>query len=298
VGTWTYRYANLTIRSGLELPEWTMFGAALAGAPEVEVELDREGPWAACGEPLLTPEFHRFQVPGTAEFEVAGGRRIVARPAREAGAMEVRGFLLGTAWASLVYQRGLLALHASAVERDRAALLLCGPSGAGKSSTAAGLMRLGCPLVGDDLCCLTLPGEGPPLVHRGAPRLKLWQEALEHLDFQGEGLQRDHFRAEKYHLPLSRPASLEPLPLAGVVLLGWGPLALTLLQGLPALRGLVEAATYRGYLLEPMGLTASHWERCLAVKQAVPVWSFTRPKDWKGQEAALNYLLTGLEACQ
>ena len=293
--TWTYCYANLTIRSGLELPEWSVFEESLAGEPEVEVELDRESPWANPGNALLTPSIHRFQIPGMAEFEISGGRRIVVRPLPDTGAMEIRGFLLGTAWASLVYQRGLLAFHASAVEVGRGVILFCGPSGAGKSSTAAGLVQNGFRLVGDDLSCLDLPETGPPLVHPGAPRLKLWHEAIGQLKFQDVELQRDHVRVDKFHLPLRQPSLRTPLPLAGVVLLGWGPLTLTLLKGLKALRGLVEAATYRGYLLESMGLMASHWDRCLAVQKAVSVWAFTRPQEWEGQEMALNFLLTRLQ---
>lgn len=131
----------------------------------------------------------------------------------------------------------------------------------------------------DDLCRFEVPPDGAPLVHPSSPRLKLWRDALNELGRGEAGLERDHFREDKFHLPLPEDQAHRCLPLTAIYLLGWGEPSLTRLTGLTALRRCVESATYRGDLLEPMGQVAAHWERCAEFVKRVPVWELTRPRD-------------------
>lgn len=65
-------------------------------------------------------------------------------------------YLYGPILGFVLRSRGVLALHASAVVVDNAAVLLVGSQGAGKSTTAAALVMRGCSALSDDLTALEL----------------------------------------------------------------------------------------------------------------------------------------------
>ncbi len=233
----------------------------------------------------IAPNEYSFTIRETAHYHVLDGREIIVTPLPEAGEKEIRLFLLGTAWGALCYQRGLLILHASVVKVDGRTLAFSGHSGAGKSTLAASLVQRGGELISDDLCCIQLT-ETEARVYPSAPRLKLWRSALEHLGLEDASLVQDHFRIDKYHLthePAQAPT--EALKLDGIYLLEWGEPQKTRLRGQQAVSRLVSTATYHPELIEPLGCTSAHWERCLRLVQLTPVWELRRPKDW----AELNF---------
>jgi hypothetical protein len=292
---WHYTYAGLRVSSELPIPEWVFFEEKEPfDDPEVIVSLDHGMAPPALNLPIVTAGEYHFYVPEAGYYCVRGGREIIVTPAPKAGKHEVRLFLLGSAWGALSYQRGILALHVSAIETRDGVVAFCGPTGSGKSTIAAWLIDRGFRFVGDDLCCFGCSAGGQPIIYPAAPRLKLWREALSQLGRSEEGLERDHFRLEKYHVALPAEEKRQPLPLIGICLLEWGETRLARSTGLAALRRFVAAATYRGYLLEPMGQIAAHWERCVALMKCAPVWEFNRPKDWSAMEGAMNLLLTTL----
>ena len=290
-----YRYAGLRVASALLIPEWARFAQSAPEQPaEVSIRLApaQEQARTQGGDTPVseaTAEMFHLFIPETGDFWVRHGREIVVRPVPAAGAREVRLFLLGSAWGALCYQRGLLALHASVVRTGRGAVAFCGPAGSGKSSMAAWLVKRGYPLISDDLCHFET-GDGQAMVHPSAPRLKLWHEALQAMGWQAEGLERDHFRTEKFHreVPSIHPEADRPVPVTAIHILGWGAPSLARLTGLDALHQLVAAATYRGDLLEPMGQTAAHWQRCRNLAQSVPVFRLTRPQDWSAMNGAMD----------
>lgn len=303
MAVYTYLYSGLRVASDLSLPEWSVFAQAQPfDDPDV---LIRVGPHSSAEHPfVLSPVEYCFQVPDIATYWVRAGSQISVLPAFGAGEREIRLFLLGSAWGALCYQRGLLPLHASVVQVGDHATAFCGSTGSGKSSLAAWLMARGYGLVSDDLCRLDLLPEGPASVHPAAMRLKLWRDALEELGHNTAGLERDYFRTDKFHadltvtpLPLAAPNKTPlpaTLPLRGIYLLEWGELGIIRLMGADALHRFVASATYRGDLLEPMGRVAAHWEQCANVIRRVPIWSFSRPRDWARMATAMEALAAHL----
>ncbi len=295
----SYGYAGLKIISELPILEWAIFEQ---GAPWIEADVSirlshAQTPQAKSGEVWITPEEYCFSVPETGEYRVLGGREIIVTPAPGVGAPELRLFLLGSAWGALCYQRGILALHTSVVQVNEHAVAFCGATGAGKSSLAAGLVARGLPLIGDDLCCFDFKA-GAPRVYPSAPRLKLWRDALTNLGWQSDNLVRDHFRMDKFHvqdvpgLRVNESGATAPVPMRAIYLLTWGDLGLTRVTGLKALRRLIESATYRAELLEPLGQTVAYWEQCAQLARATPIWELARPRDWAMMDAAIELLVT------
>jgi hypothetical protein len=282
---WCYTYAGLRISSELELPEWRPFGTtALFAEPDVTILLGpalRDNSPSLLADPIISPDEYQFLVPEIGAFRVTCGSKIVVSPAATAGENELRLFLLGSAWGALCYQRGLFAVHASAVCTEGGAVLFCALPGKGKSTMTAFLAAAGCGLVSDDLCCIDMSSRGTPLVHPSSQRFRLWKDALEVLGWATDTLERDHFRFDKFLLPCEQPPAPAPGPVAlrAIYLLEWGEPQLVRLQGLNALHRFVAAGVYRGELLEKMGLSGAYWQRCLELLQKVPVWELTRPQD-------------------
>jgi hypothetical protein len=115
-----------------------------------------------------TPAGEALRFAGT-DFHL-GAREIHARGT--APAAEVEEQLLGPVLAFWLEQRGIVALHASAVALDGAAVAFLAPSGAGKSSLAAALVAAGGVLLTDDLLALDHRG-GRPHARAGYPQLRL-----------------------------------------------------------------------------------------------------------------------------
>lgn len=286
---WHYEYAGLRVSSEIEIPEWAGFArAADGGEPDVLIFLQ-----AACAVPplpVLTRDEHVFFMPAVGAYRVRGGCEISVTPHPETGARELRLFLLGSAWGTLCYQRAILLLHASVVQRDGEAIGFCGPSHAGKSSLAAALVAQGFSLISDDLCRVDFAADGMVLAYPSAPRLKLWEDALENFQKNSTELERDHFRLNKFHVPLREPIPSAPVPLRALYVLGWGELSIARVRGARALQQLVRAATYRSYLLEPMSIVAEHWTRMAELARRVPIFILTRPKTWQAMPDTLGIL--------
>lgn len=277
---WHYHYAGLRISSELELPEWETFRQpAPDDIPDVIFRYGSAETQGLSPDMIVGPDECRFSAPDVGIYHVIQGREIVVSPYPGAGLNEIRLFLLGSGWGAICYQRGLFALHASAVRVGQDAVLFCANPGGGKSTITAFLAARGHAVISDDLCCIEMATPIPE-IYPSARRLRLWQDALDALGWNNSALQRDHFRMDKFHLPWEGEPVLSPVPIKGIYLLEWGDFTITRLTGMNALRGFIAAATYRGELLDQMGLSASYWQRCLDLVKTVPVWRLQRRKNF------------------
>lgn len=241
-------------------------------------------------------------LPGIARYLIKDGHQIDVTPANDSVAADVRLFLLGTAFGILCHQRGSFPLHASAVTVNQHAVAFIGPSGAGKSTLGAWLSRSGYPLLSDDVCILSpgdysehvWTGSGPPLLHPGSPRIKLWSDTLAELGIERQGLQRDMSRTDKFHLTLPSIATERPRPLQAIYLIGnqdadqasiQGPL-----QPLAAIAAIADN-TYRHELIATLKRSENHFRICAHIAQEVPVFQLHRPRSL----AALDSVVTCLQ---
>jgi hypothetical protein len=280
-----YRAFGLLLQSALPLPELrpvpdghpdaaapadvivTLGPAPRPPAPAVQVVTDV---WAG-------PDVFWMDVPGAARFLVRHGREMIveAQPGTAEG--DIRAYLLGSALGALLHQRGVLPLHASAVEVDGRAVAFIAPSGGGKSTMAMHLQHRGHRVICDDICAVEV-ADGQARVWPGLRNLKLWRASLGAIDRAPDGLEPVLADLDKYRLPLSAPAEDRAFDLAAVVMLEWGDApSIARLPGAAAVGALI-ANTFRGQLVAPMGREAAHWRQCLAVFAAAGVRVLTRPR--------------------
>jgi hypothetical protein len=175
----------------------------------------------------------------------------------------------------VIYQRGLLPLHASAVSIGGGIVALSGTSGVGKSTLAAALGESGHVVVSDDMLPVKALAGQIPIAWPGAARLKLSQEALDYLGCADNNLTLANTQEGKF---LTGPASLgspgsklwhEGQPLRALIRIQRGPLDVRKLRPLDAMAEwpLHVRSTDLVPVADPSGAI---WQQWLNIVRQVP----------------------------
>lgn len=281
-GSCDYSVFGLRVRSSLALPE--LFPAKGRGDADVFIERgsidESEAPpglSVASGGLLLT-------IPEVARFLISDGRSIRAEPLDGVDPRNVRLFLLGSAFGVLLHQRGLLPLHANAIEVDGKAVAFMGASGAGKSTLAALFHDRGFRVLADDVCVVSFDAQGNARACPGLPRLRLWRDALEMTGRAAEGLSRSYAGAssqlDKFDVPISRTSMQHAgIPISAIYLLDEGSdFSVSRLTGIEAAQAIFEN-TYRGAYVAAASTHQDHWRSAVALVRSVPVFRVRRSMD-------------------
>ena len=291
---------GLTVLS--ELPMRDVFGdSASDRAPDVTVHFGQV-PIGAAPSPgySATDDGTLLYVREVGRFLIREGREIIIEADPAGSLRNVRLFLLGSAFGALLHQRGLLPLHANAIEVDGRAVAFAGHSGAGKSTLAAWFHDRGHRILADDVCVVGVDATGTPLAYPGIPRLRLWRQALEASGRSVENYQRSFDRMDKYDVPTLHEQAAAPLVLDRIYLLGkagegsGGPRAERLV-GVAAVQALV-ANTYRGTYVQTIQRTGQHLMACVELARIVPVFVAERVWGLDGFDEQAGFLAS--HACQ
>jgi hypothetical protein len=218
-------------------------------------------------------------IPEVATYRIANGDEILVDAAPDVPDRNVRLFLLGSAFGALLHQRGLLPLHANAIEIDGKAIAFMGESGAGKSTLAAWFHDHGYRVIADDVCVVRFDS-GAAQACVGLPRVRLWRGALEASGRDPQAYARSFIgddEYEKFDVPLPRGASgTTTLPLGAIYLLERAAeFKLLPLSGVDAAEA-TFAHTYRGGFVSSAANATSHWEQCLKLVRQVPMFRCER----------------------
>ena len=271
-----YRLFGLSIVSQVPLPE--LVADPGDGAADVRITLGTipSQPDAPAGLHIEGDEA-LLVIPPAGRFLARGGREMVVEPAAGVSARNLRLFLLGSAFASILHQRGLLPLHANAVAVEGRAIGFMGHSGAGKSTLAAWFHDRGFDVLADDVCVVSAVPDGTPLAHPGIPRLRLWREALEAGGRDALAYERSFDDMDKYTVPTDLERTLPAVPLSHLYLLekAEGEPSIVRLEGSAAVEAMI-ANTYRGAYVRPMGRTRQHLLACAELARTVPVYRARR----------------------
>jgi len=179
----------------------------------------------------------------------------------------------------ILLQRGVLALHASAVGLDGGASIFLGGPGWGKSTMAGALERRGHRLIADDISSITRAGEGH-VVQPGFPTLKLSSESAEALGHDFDQMHELHAVVRKRGRTLESSFEDAPLPLRRVYVLADGDaIRIEPISGGAALEELVRHS-YAATLVREAGLAATHLQQCADLVSSVPIRRLTRPRSF------------------
>lgn len=291
-----YRVFGLNVRSSIPLPE--LHPVAISGEADVTVTLGPV-PEPEGAQPGLIPLDGGLLlvIPDVGRYRIECGRRITVEPAPGVPERNLRLFLLGSAFGALLHQRGLLPLHANAVEIGGLAVAFMGESGAGKSTLAAWFHDRGYRLLADDVCVVRFADNGRALAMPGIPRLRLWADALATTGREPREFERSYVSDdddEKYDVPIgSQALASEPLPIAAIFVLARGfESRVERLAGVDAAEA-VFAHTYRGALVRTLGAPQSFWSSAVRLVQFVPIFRLERVWDLNSMDDQFAALLDG-----
>jgi hypothetical protein len=189
-----------------------------SGTSDLHVEISDRAP-AEWGPAVKAVETGSGRVPGYHYHERANGVDVVILPGvadwyygedrvvchlqdrRYSSRMEI--FLLGTGLAYWLELRGILALHAAAVEVGGRAIGFLASNRGGKSTLAVAMMQAGHPLLTDDVMAVQRTSEG--FVARPSyPQLRLWPAQAEALLGDVTGLEFVHPWIRKFRVPVGQ----------------------------------------------------------------------------------------------
>ena len=223
-----------------------------------------------------------FQFPDVARYLVAHGNEITIDPVNGAEQKQLRLFLLGTAAALLLLQRGgILPLHASGVRTPQGAILFSGHSGYGKSTLLGAFHARGYEMLTDDLAAIRLDENGRPRVEPAFPQIKLWADSAEQLQQETKGLDRVRPGLEKFAVLTGDRLSTAPAPLHTVYFLtidnNSSQVRLETLRDARKFNALLDH-TWQKLVLKRMGRHKAHFRQVVAVANQVRIKRLYRPE--------------------
>ena len=160
-----------------------------------------------------------LKVPGVARFLVKDGHEIVIEKEKNSTEVDLGWFTINTPIGVLLYQRGYLPMHASAIEVKGGCVIFTGVSGVGKSTILASFHQHRYPVLADEICAVSLSDKGIPYVHPGVAYIYLWRDVLDHFEKDVSTLKHRHNNPEKYKVPIDEKFYTMPLPLVRVYIL-------------------------------------------------------------------------------
>lgn len=290
-----YLISGLVIASEIALPG--MIRAAPAAAPDIMI-LRAAVPHTLAGAFESGPTWRRGErqflllLPSIGRFLIEDGTRISVDAASRASDQDVAAVLVGCVLGLLFQQRGLVVLRASAVETGGRAMLFCGPSGAGKSLLAAALDAAGRRFVADNLCVVTVDGQGRALVSPDSAGLRLWWLAIRALGLEERRGARLREAIEKFHVT-PRAACATPLPVGFVYLLAedrHGDAAVIDPVAIARSALILAGNAFRPVLVEQMKQGKPYFLANAAIACAGGVFTLRRPLDLKRTDAVVAAL--------
>ena len=281
-----YTAYGLHVRSHIALPFLAPRPGRPAGAPDVMV---RFGPTPAT---LPAPEHTRkkvgiqweaapgmflMNVDGAARYLVTGGRDVLVEP-RGGRDSDFAASLSGAVLTALLQQRGVIQLHAGAIETRAGAVLFAGRSGAGKSSLLAALVERGYAMLADDMAGVVLDAAGRPVALSAFPFARLRPDAVHVLGWGGRTRGRVHEAGEKYLVPVERFRAT-PLAVRRLYVLASHDrdgIEVEPLRASAAFQRMWDITSRRGFL-GGLGQRPAHVRTMVAMAKRVPVARVVRP---------------------
>lgn len=189
--------------------------------------------------------------------------------------------------ASLVYQREMLALHASAVCNDKGVVLLAGASGAGKSSLLITLVSRGFRMLSDELSVIGCDDSGQLHVLPTYPDIDVWPNTLDFLGLQTMEPSVSHYSRQV--LSCEKNMVFEAKPLLAIYWLGItkkGHVELTEVTGSDKFQA-VNSFIYNSYIADVLVDRMKYLQLASSLSSAVPIKKLQRyPHEWSLYELA------------
>jgi hypothetical protein len=275
-----YQAFGLNVQSEFEIPEFleTSFKqpqvtVRFAKVPECLEKPEKEG----LRYQLKEKEF-LLKLDTVADYHVQEGTTISIQKRDKSSMQEVRLFLTGLIFSALLQQRGVFALHGSAVMKGDKAFLICGNSGAGKSTLTREFLCDGYHLLSDDISVIQ-EEEGTIYVQPSFPFIKLWKDSMDHLEMDELSGAKLREQMDKYGFNLHEEFYSERLPVNNIFILAphnKPEYKREQLKGIEKFNAL-KNHTYRFQFMSD-SVKHAHFELVNKIASQIPIHKITRPQ--------------------
>lgn len=284
-----YRAFGLNISSEIQLPELI----ESEGEPDVYVKF---------GKTPLNIKKHRFHnerlqinenslllnIKHTAKYFIENGNSIIIEPYKDFSPINLRLFLLGSSMGAILYQRGLLPIHGSAVEKNGEAYIIVGKSGMGKSTLAAAMRSIGFRIITDDVSAVYLDENSNIMVLPSYPQQKLWDDSTEMLGLQGNKVIRVIENKDKYAVKVKDDFVSKPIKLKGIYeiskyddrITNKENISISSILGVEKFK-IVHKNIYRPKFCKGMNLTEMSFKLCTHIASKIKIAVIERPESSK-----------------
>lgn len=211
-------------------------------------------------------------------FLVENGEEMFIELKKDISKDLLRSYLLGVLMATLLRQRGLLVLHACAVERDGIAICFAGESGWGKSTIAEYFCQRGYRLMTDDVLAVRTDADKPVAVP-SYPQVRLREESARLLRENDPQLEVIEAQTTKW-VHASHEFQPSPMPLSRIYMLKPAyedRTEIAPLSARSALMMLVRHTRAMNLIKDPAFLD-DHMKQCNRLVQSIPVVQLNRER--------------------
>lgn len=180
--------------------------------------VNRQGLQATCGvyDELFQDVIMNWD--GQMIFRLSNGNKmIIDTKSRDIDFLSL--FIISEPLGILMYQRGTITLHASAVTLPSGkGIVFMGEPGMGKSTTTAALVKKGCNIISDDLVVITIIN-GISYLIPSFPQIKIWKKSVDGLEYNYNEIENIVEGANKFSFFNPNQFSEELVPMGKIFIL-------------------------------------------------------------------------------
>lgn len=278
----SYRAYGLHFSSQIELPEFVSVNKRLESDVTIQIgEIPSNLEGQATKGILYEANANQFlfKIEHVARYLVQNGNNILIHPRPDAVLADIRVFLLGTCIGALLHQRGILALHASAINTELGAVVFTGPSGIGKSTLVNAFLKHGYNMLTDDIAAIKLDEANQPRIMPGCRRTKLWADAARQLSIDVTHLARTRPQLEKYDYYVPNQFESSPGIIHRIYCLTTNNADELSIHAIPKMRIVQNLVfnTYRHQFLDGLAMRDNHFRLLTEVASKTTVTRVSRP---------------------
>ncbi|MDQ8202800.1 hypothetical protein [Pelagicoccus sp. SDUM812003] len=276
-----YHCCGLAIESDFALPELgneqtfshapdlVFLGASVPD--RLERPLLKRPRFEACPGKLLG------RIESAGRFLVDGPNTIKVELERPDAIADLTSYLLGVGLATVLSLRGIVPLHASAVEVDGAVVAFAGDSGSGKSTISSYFETIGHPIVSDDLLPIRVFQGKPPVCDCG-PRVHRLDPSSASL--LGRDPREIPFVEDKHHFHNLNWSNQASIPIRAIFAVQARPeIEAHQLMSCSGKRklSLIASSIFKRHWTVPLGTDSQLLQNAIIVASSVPVIRLRRP---------------------
>jgi hypothetical protein len=263
---------------------WVEFGRA----PRPEKDSVRFiGPYCQAA-----PSHTYFHLKNIAKISIRTGNNITVEISGRKNTETLNTFLLSSCLGVLLIQRGLLVLHAAALEKNGRVVAFSGGPGTGKSTLSALLLESGANILSDNIAAITLKGINRATVSPSFPSIHLWRSTIEKLKLSNRHLNQLRPGLDKYAVSFENQFIAQPLHLNTLCILSpWNKneLCCNSVQGMERITQLSNAS-FRLKITRGMEMDRQNFLNISALSSSINIVKLCYPQDWEHNEKVVSLI--------